>query len=86
MCETDAHIAVITETWMKDGRECENLQEDLRAGSGIGSIFKNRIQNDHGVAHGGVAVLWRIGRIDFRQVDIKGGADFEILTLSLIHI
>ena len=29
-----------------------------------------------------MAVLWKIGWIDFRQVDIKGGADFEILTLA----
>lgn len=63
MCETEARLAVVTETWFKEGQSLEELKEKLLEESGIGMICLNREPNSNGVAYGGVAVLWKTSRI-----------------------
>ena len=82
MNEMDTHIAVITESWFKDGQELENLKEELHEGSGVGMLCKNRTPNQNGVAYGGVSLLWKDNNIKFREVPLKNPADYEILAAA----
>ena len=51
-------------------------------GSGYGMLCRNRIPNQNGVAYGGVALVWREGRIDFKQVRVKNEDKFEVLVAA----
>ena len=82
MDETDAHVAVVTETWLKDGDELDRIVQDLELGSGYDMLHKNRRPGERGVAHGGVALLWKVGQISFKQLDIKNPNDYEILAAA----
>ena len=42
MNETDTHIAIVTESWFRDGPQLEADKEDLILGSGIGLLCMNR--------------------------------------------
>ena len=79
MTETETGIAVITETWFKDGRELDKDIEDLSLGAGLGMLCRNRKVNERGVAHGGVAVVWRETLGKFREITLKNKKDFEVL-------
>lgn len=82
MEETDAHVAVVTESWFKDGTELEDLRDRLLSGSGIGMLCRNRNPNPNGVAYGGVTLLWQAAKIDFKQVTIKNQDGFELLVAA----
>ena len=70
MNEVDAKIAAVTETWMGEGRDLERMVQDLSLGSGVGILMRNRHRNGRGVAHGGVAVLWKEGMGDMKRVKL----------------
>ena len=55
--ELDASFAVVTETWLADGRTLEEDKQDLLLGAGLSLICKNRWPNHRGVAYGGVGLL-----------------------------
>ena len=58
--ELEADIAVVTETWFRDGNELSQDLADLENGTGIASLTRNRDPNPStGVAHGGVAILYK---------------------------
>ena len=40
---------------MCDGSEMTDREDDLAKGQDLGIIYKNRLPNERGVAHGGVA-------------------------------
>ena len=48
MTETEAKIAVITETWIGEGQAEEDLVQDLSLGSGLAIITRNRHRNSRG--------------------------------------
>ena len=53
MEEAGAGVAVVTETWMKDGPALDNNASDLSLGAGIGMLNRNRRPLDsNGVAYG----------------------------------
>ena len=79
MNETDAHIAIVTESWLKDGAELDGLVQDLELGEGVGILCRNRKPGMNGVAYGGVALLWKIGQVSFRRVALANQEDFEVL-------
>ena len=60
MLETDSHIAVVTETWMKDDKRHDSDRVDLAQGLGLGMINRNSEPCPaNGVCYRGVAIIWR---------------------------
>ena len=41
MSEMEAGIAMVTETWLRDGQDLENLKENFMEGEDIGTIAEN---------------------------------------------
>ena len=64
---------------MRDGQLLEDNRLDIELGEGIGTIFKNRKVGNNGVAYGGVGIFWKKAACDFKIVNIKNNADFEII-------
>lgn len=79
MKETDTHVAIITETWLKDGEGLQRDKEDLALGASLGLLYKNRTHNANGIAYGGVVLIWNEGMINFQEVPLKNPDKFEVL-------
>ena len=77
--EMDARVAIITESWLKDGDELDNIRQDLSLVYGMGMLNKNRMPQPNGVAYGGVALVWKESACSFKQVNLKNKDDFECL-------
>lgn len=77
--ETEAGLAVITESWLADDERLENDVQDLALGAGMGMICMNRQAVSNGVTYGGVAILWRLNFCSFKAVNIKNPGRFEVL-------
>ena len=77
--EMYASLAIVTETWLKDGQELDNDIDDLLHGAGIGLIALNRKPGRHGVAHGGVAVAYRAAVMSMSRVKMDNPRRFEVL-------
>ena len=78
--ELEADLAVITETWLRDGPELERDLQDLDDGAGVLSLTKNREPNPStGTSHGGVAIMYkkRLGR--FKEIPVANPDKFEVL-------
>ena len=75
----DAQIAIVTETWFKDGNALDDRKQDLSLGCGLGIECLNREPNPNGVAYGGVAVCWNESLCSFRKFAIKNDERFEVL-------
>ena len=58
MGETGAKIAIITESWLRDGKDLEDDVQDLALGAGLQLESLNRRPAENGVCYGGVAVVW----------------------------
>ena len=78
--EMNAQIAIVTETWFKEGRQLEDMKQDLSLGCGLGMTCLSREPNSNGVAYGGVAVLWRESLGTFRAFAVKNEENFEVLS------
>ena len=73
--ELEVDVGIITETWFKDGPELDQSLMDLELGAGI-----NREANPStGVAHGGVAVLYKNKIGSFKKLDYPNPENFEVL-------
>ena len=72
-------MAVITETWLRDGAVLENRREAMREELGLDMIGRNREPLTSGVSYGGVAIVWKIGRLDFKKVPLKNPSKFELV-------
>ena len=79
MEETGAVMSVVSETWLKDGEGLDNDRDDLREGAGMELICKNRQVNERGVAHGGVAIMYRKSAVSLRELRVDTATDYEIL-------
>ena len=79
--ETNAGLAILTETWLQDGR-VEEMVDDLSRGSGLGFLARNRRAAANGFAYGGVALVWRESMGKFREVKIKNPNGFEVLAAA----
>ena len=82
MTETDASFAVITETWLKDGPALAADLEELSNIAGLGMIVKNRTAGENGVAYGGVAVVWREGEKELKEVKMSNPERHEVLVCA----
>ena len=65
--EIEADVIIVTETWLKD-EQLPSLTDDLALGSGLGILARNRKPHGNGVCYGGVALLWRNAKINFKGV------------------
>ena len=78
--ELNVDIAIITETWLKDGPELDQLCSDLELGAGLCTLSLNRAANPTtGVAHGGVAIITRKCAGKFKPFDFPNPDNFEVL-------
>ena len=78
--ELDVDIAIITETWFRDGGELDQVCSDLELGAGLCSITLNRDPNPTtGVAHGGVAIITKKKMGKFKQYNFPNPDKFEVL-------
>ena len=77
--ETSAALAIVTETWMRDGEDLEDVRVDLSEGHGLDMICRNRPVGDNRLAHGGVAVLYKKNLLNLKQIDVGNTEGFEIV-------
>lgn len=69
--ELQGTVAVITETWLANGEPLDADIVDLAHGAGLGLIHRNRAPNVRGVAHGGVAVVYRRSACNMTKIDMS---------------
>ena len=79
MEETESVLAIVTETWLKDGDGLQDDLDDLREGAGLEMLCRNRPVGERGVAHGGVAIVYNRDAVTMREVKIDSSDGFEIL-------
>ena len=78
--ELGVDVAVVTETWLKDGPALEQDLQDLELGAGIKALTLNRPPNPvTGLAHGGVAVLFKKRIGNFKVFDFPNPDAYEVL-------
>ena len=77
--ELQLTFGTITETWLADGEGLEEDLQDLALGAGLGMICRNREPGRNGVAHGGVALVYRNNISDFKKICVPNPGNFEIL-------
>ena len=78
--ELEVDLAVITETWLKDGPQLDTDLDDLDKGAGLKTITLNRQPHPTtGVAHGGVAIMYRGSVGSFKRINIPNPDHFEVL-------
>ena len=59
---------MVTETWLRDRPELDSDLYDLEMGANLKAITLNRLPNNVGVAHGGVAVFYKKNVGNFRRI------------------
>ena len=74
--------AVVTETWLADGPHLEDDKQDLLLGAVLGILCKNRKRNQSGVAHGGVAIVYKEDSIVFKEKSFPNPDQFEVLVAA----
>ena len=79
MTETDARLAIVTETWMGDKDRLEEDALDLDLGSVLGMLSLSRPYASNGVMYGGVALIWRNSLCQFKEVKIRNSQRYEVL-------
>ena len=77
--EMEASFAVVTETWLSDGKGLQEDIEHFEAGAGLGMLTRNRPANYRGVSHGGVALIYHLNRCSFKEVKLSNPGNFEVL-------
>ena len=77
--ESLASIAIISETWLRDGEDLEDVKDDLREGAGIEMLCRNRGLNHRGQAHGGIAILFRKDAVNLKEIKVGFDENFEVL-------
>ena len=83
MDETDASLAIVTETWLRDGDKLEQDIKDLSLEAGLGMLCKNRQPTaSNGVCYGGVAIPWKETAGLFRRVEVHNPESHEVLVAA----
>lgn len=83
MEELDASAAVVTETWLADGQHLNDDSQDLFLGAGLSMICRNRPRNPAtGVAHGGVAIIYKEEDVKYKEISFPNPESFEILVAA----
>ena len=82
MEEMDVKIAIITETWLRDGDKTDELKERLKLGNGMDMFVRNRRAGQNGVAYGGVAVMAKDSFTNLKSIDTPNPDGFEVLACA----
>ena len=77
--QMEASVGIVTETWLTDGEGLEEELEDLRMGTGLNILHRNREVNSKGFSHGGVAVVYRESALSLRKVKLHNPRSFEVV-------
>ena len=77
--ELECCFGVVTETWMRDGKQLEDQLQDVQDGHGLSVIYKNRKANTRGISHGGVCIITRDSRVRATKLRFHNAADFEVI-------
>ena len=75
-------LGIVTETWLANGQALDQDVQDLAGGAGLGLIHKNRPANAMGVAHGGVAVIYKKSECSVIEVDLPNPDGYEVLVTA----
>ena len=77
--ELDLSMAIVTESWLRDGSKLDECSSDLEMGKNLKIIRKNRPTKRRGrTAGGGVAIVFDRDRMSLKERKIKK-TTFEIL-------
>ena len=78
--ERNADFGIITETWIKAGKQLSDLSEELEGAYSLGILSQSRTNNAaNGRAYGGVALVYRLSRANFKLFDFPNHDDYEVL-------
>ena len=79
--ELGLSFAVVTESWLYDGKALQDAVDDLEGGVGIGILTRNRARKGRKVAGGGVAVAFDKKRLNLKMIPTRMDG-CEIITAS----
>ena len=82
MHEMGGKMAVLTETWIRDGSLQAGREEEFREKYGLCMITRNRRPNENGVSYRGWLLCGGRGPVSFRKVRINNPGGFEVLVGS----
>ena len=77
--ELNTDLAILTETWLTDGDGLQEDIDDLREGSGLGLLVRNREPGARGTSHGGVAIAFRQSTCTFKPLKFSNPESFEVM-------
>ena len=77
--QLDCTFGVVTETWLADNPLLESKALDLQDSAGISILYKNRVPNRRGIAHGGVCILSRDSRVKITRLKLHNPAGHKVL-------
>ena len=83
--EFDLHVAIITESWMKDGPRIDEDKNDLEMGKDISIISRNRTSKRGKTAGGGVLVAFNRKTVSLREKTIRRGQAEIVCATCKIH-
>ena len=76
----DLDLAVITESWLQDGRETEETIDLLKHNYSLGLIIRNRsTRAANGRQYGGVGIVSRSSRLTIKNFQLNNPANFEVI-------
>ena len=73
-------MAIITESWLQDGREKEETIDLLKYNYSLGLNIRNRNSRAaNGRQYGGVGIIFRTSRIAIKNFQLNNPANFEVI-------
>lgn len=80
MSERGAHFGIITETWINNGKQLTDVEEELKHAYSLGIISRRRDQNAvNGRAYGDVALVYRLSTTSFKRFEVPNADGYEVL-------
>ena len=71
--ELELHFAIISESWLKDGKALNDDLADLEGGEGLKMVMNNRRSRRGKIAGGGVAVVFDASKIKLTERRFRRG-------------
>ena len=80
--ESSVHFALVTETWLQDGKNLEELAADLENGYSLAMICRNRTAAAaNGRQYGGIAFIYRLSAGKFNNFAFNNPDNHEVLAM-----
>ena len=77
--QMDAAIGIVSETWMSDGGDLEEEIENLKMGTGLNLVYRNREANERGFSHGGIAIVYKESVLALKKIPLHNPKKYEVL-------